>query len=151
MHTPAPGAGRTNPIEQRRQAALLLGADETVARHFGATGELELDGSPLLLQPMGDDADGPWLASVRAFRPADASEDDWCEALLEANNVCMTGLDAAFGVDDGGDGVLILRIPPHFGDARLLAESVSGMLLLSRSVLHGIWPSTTTPATRSAS
>ena len=139
---PLPGSAMPAPLAaiagQRTQAALVFGVAEDVARRFGATGLIELDGKPLALQPLGEDPEGPWLASARAMRPAGIGIDDWCDALLRANSCSLLGTEAAFGIDDDGDGVLVMRIPAGCGDARLLALNLGGLLGLCEAVSHAV-------------
>lgn len=140
--TPLPGSALPAPpaaiVEPRTQAAVLLGVTEDIARRFGTTGLIELDGKPLVLQPLTEDPDGPWMASARARRPAAIDLDDWCDALLRANSFSLLGTEAAFGIDDDGDGVLVMRIPAGCGDARLLALNLGGLLHLCESVSHAV-------------
>src|SRR5262249_12903041 len=91
----------------RYEAALCLGADDAVARHFGETGMLALDDKPLTLHPMSDQPAGPWLASARAARPEGIGEAQWCDALLLASSQSLIATHAAFGLAEDGDAVLI--------------------------------------------
>jgi hypothetical protein len=105
----------------RRDAALYLGADDAVARHFGETGLIVLDDKPLSLQPMSEQPAGPWIASTRAGRPAGVGEAEWCDALLLASGQSLIATHAAFGLAADGDAVVILRTAPGLDDPALLA------------------------------
>ena len=122
----------------RRDAALSLGANDAVARQFGETGMLMLDGQPLSLQPLGDLPTGAWIASARAARPAGIGEPQWCDALLLASSQSMLVTSAAFGLAEDGDAVLIARTPPGLDHPALLGAEVAGLLALRRAIVEGV-------------
>jgi len=136
--TPAPADALAAVRDWRRLAALRLGASDAVAAHFRDTGIIELEGKPLSLQPMSDRPAGPWLASLRAARPASVSEARWCDALLLASSQSLLVTHAAFGLAPDGDAVLVLRVPPGHDDPALLAVEVAGLLGLRRAVQEGV-------------
>lgn len=129
----------------RREAALRLGAGEAVARRFGETGVVELDGQPVSLQPLQDDPSGPWMAVARAARPAGVSEPAWHEALLlaTAQSLCVT--HAAYGLADDGDAVVMLRTPAGHDHPDLLAAELAGLLALRQALLEGVSASPMAP------
>jgi len=122
----------------RRDAALSLGAHDAVARPFGETGMLMLDGQPLSLQPLSDLPTGAWIASARAARPAGIGEAQWCDALLLASSQSMIATHAAFGLAEDGDAVLIARTPPGLDHPALLGAEVAGLLALRRAIVEGV-------------
>lgn len=130
-----PGAGVQ---AWRREAALRLGADESVAKHFGETGFVELGGKPLSLQPLHAQPTGPWLAVTRAARPAGVGEDEWCEALLLATSHSLLVTHAAYGLADDGDAVVILRTAAGHDHPDLLAAEVAGLLGLRQALQEGV-------------
>ncbi|GAB4090864.1 hypothetical protein [Hydrogenophaga soli] len=133
------GAEHTMVVQAcRRDAALLLGADASVAQQFGDSGMVLMGDTPLSLQPLHSDPSGPWIAFTQAKRPADVSEDAWCEALLRATRHCLTVTHAAYGLTDLGDAVLTLRTPAGHGHADLLAAEMAGLLNLRQALLNGI-------------
>lgn len=145
---PAPGPS-DNPAVQarRREAALVLGMDDAVARHFGETGRVEVLGKPLALHPLHSQPTGPWIASTRIARPAGMSDDAWCDALLLANSHSLLVAHAAFGLSEDGDAVLVLRVPPGHDDPGLLAVELVGLLSLADAVRDSVQG--TTAATHS--
>ncbi|MBB3281781.1 hypothetical protein [Mitsuaria sp. BK037] len=122
----------------RREAALRLGASPEVARHFGATGLIELAGQPLSLHPLHDEPTGPWLAVTRAARPAAVDEAAWCDALLLATGQALVATHAAFGLNDDGEAVLILRTAAGHAHPDLLAVELAGLLQLRQALLEGV-------------
>lgn len=122
----------------RREAALRLGAGLDVARHFGETGLIELDGQPLSLHPLGEEPAGPWLAVTRAARPAAVAEEVWCDALLLATGQTLVASHAAFGLNDDGEAVLILRTAAGHEHPDLLAVELAGLLQLRQALLEGV-------------
>lgn len=133
------GATHTVTVQTcRRDAALLLGADVSVAQQFGDSGMVQMGDTPLSLQPLHRDASGPWIAFTQAKRPADVSEDAWCDALLRATRHCLTVTHAAYGLTDLGDAVLTLRTPAGHDHADLLAAELAGLLNLRQALLNGI-------------
>jgi len=122
----------------RREAALRLGASPEVARHFGATGLIELAGQPLSLHPLHDEPTGPWLAVTRAARPAAVDEAAWCDALLLATGQALAATHAAFGLNDDGEAVLILRTAAGHAHPDLLAVELAGLLQLRQALLEGV-------------
>ncbi len=122
----------------RREAALRLGASPEVARHFGATGLIELAGQPLSLHPLHDEPTGPWLAVTRAARPAAVDEAAWCDALLLATGQALVVTHAAFGLNDDGEAVLILRSAAGHAHPDLLAVELAGLLQLRQALLEGV-------------
>jgi hypothetical protein len=136
--TPAPTDALAAVRDWRHQTALRMGASDAVAAHFRETGIIELDGKPLSLQPMSDKPNGPWIASVRAARPASVSEEHWCDALLQASSQSLLVAYAACGLAPDGDAVMIQRIPPGHDDPALLATEVAGLLGLRRVVEESV-------------
>ncbi len=122
----------------RREAALRLGAGPDVARHFGETGLIELDEQPLSLHPLNDEPTGPWLAVTRAARPAAVAQEAWCDALLLATAQTLVASHAAFGLNDDGEAVLILRTAAGHEHPDLLAVEVAGLLQLRQALLEGV-------------
>lgn len=123
----------------RRDAALRLGADDAVARQFGLTGLLVLDGQLLSLQPMSEQTTGPWLATARARRPAGVDEARWCDALLLASSQSLLVTPAAFGLaTEGDDAVVVLRIAKGLDDPALLGAEMAGLLALRAAVVDGM-------------
>ena len=122
----------------RREAALRLGASPEVARHFGETGLIELAGQPLSLHPLHDEPTGPWLAVTRAARPAAVDEAAWCDALLLATGQALVATHAAFGLNDDGEAVLILRTAAGHAHPDLLAVELAGLLQLRQALLEGV-------------
>lgn len=122
----------------RREAALRLGASPEVARHFAATGLIELAGQPLSLHPLHDEPTGPWLAVTRAARPAAVDEAAWCDALLLATGQALVATHAAFGLNDDGEAVLILRTAAGHAHPDLLAVELAGLLQLRQALLEGV-------------
>ena len=122
----------------RREAALRLGASPEVARHFGATGLIELAGQPLSLHPLHDEPTGSWLAVTRAARPAAVDEAAWCDALLLATGQALVATHAAFGLNDDGEAVLILRTAAGHAHPDLLAVELAGLLQLRQALLEGV-------------
>ena len=122
----------------RREAALRLGASPEVARHFGVTGLIELAGQPLSLHPLHDEPTGPWLAVTRAARPAAVDEAAWCDALLLATGQALVATHAAFGLNDDGEAVLILRTAAGHAHPDLLAVELAGLLQLRQALLEGV-------------
>jgi hypothetical protein len=122
----------------RRDAARLLGADDSVAQQFGSSGMVLLGDTPLSLQPLQDDPAGPWIAFTQAQRPAEMPEDTWCDALLRATRHCMTVTHAAYGLSDRGDAVVTLRMPAGYDHADLLAAEMAGLLNLRQALLDGV-------------
>ena len=122
----------------RREAALRLGASPEVARHFGATGLIELAGQPLSLHPLHDEPTGSWLAVTRAARPAAVDEAAWCDALLLATGLALVASHAAFGLNDDGEAVLILRTAAGHAHPDLLAVELAGLLQLRQALLEGV-------------
>lgn len=128
-------AGTATAVHAWRCAAALgLGAPETVAQRFGETGLAEFSGKPLSLQPLQAGPSGPWLGVTRAQRPADMSEDEWCDALLLATSHCVAATHAAFALADDGDGVVLLRIPAGHEHPDLLAAELACLLGLRQAV-----------------
>jgi len=82
-------------------------------------------------------ADGPWLASAQFARPPEVSEPVWLDALLVANGQAMLVDDMAFSLEENGDGVLLMPLPPDLEDGRFLAARLEGMLSLCRGVCAG--------------
>jgi hypothetical protein len=122
----------------RCDAALALGADDAVARHFGETGLLVLDDQPLSLQPLSEQPTGPWIASARARRPAEIGEERWCDSLLLANSQSLIASHAAFGLAEDGDAVLVLRTVAGLDHPALLGAEVAGLLALRRALVEGL-------------
>jgi hypothetical protein len=134
-YTPPGAAGTASSVHAWRCAAALgLGAPDTVAQRFGETGLAEFSGKPLSLQPLHVDPSGPWLAVTGARRPAGMSEDEWCDALLLATSACSAATHAAFGLDDDGDGAVLLRIPAGHEHPDLLAAELACLLGLRQAV-----------------
>ena len=122
----------------RREVALRLGASPEVARHFAATGLIELAGQPLSLHPLHDEPTGSWLAVTRAARPAAVDEAAWCDALLLATGQALVATHAAFGLNDDGEAVLILRTAAGHAHPDLLAVELAGLLQLRQALLEGV-------------
>ena len=122
----------------RREAALRLGASPEVARHFGATGLIELAGQPLSLHPLHDEPAGAWLAVTRAARPEAVGEEAWCDALLLATGQALVASHAACGLNDDGEAVLILRTAAGHAHPDLLAVELAGLLQLRQALLEGV-------------
>ncbi len=122
----------------RREAALRLGAGPEVARHFGATGLIELAGQPLSLHPLHDEPAGAWLAVTRAARPEAVGEEAWCDALLLATGQTLVASHAACGLNDDGEAVLILRTAAGHAHPDLLAVELAGLLQLRQALLEGV-------------
>jgi hypothetical protein len=140
------GADNTAAVQAfRRDAARLLGVDDSVAQQFGSSGMVLLDNSPLSLQPLQDDPTGPWIAFTQAERPAEMAEDTWCDALLRATHHCMTVTHAAYGLTDRGDAVVTLRTPAGYDHADLLAAEMAGLLNLRQALLDGVRASAKVP------
>jgi hypothetical protein len=129
-----------NWSEQRRaclrQAASLLGASDEVARDFEAQGVTLMEGFPLHVIAIVQ-GNGPWVASMKLARPDGVSEAAWSESLLVANGLAMMVEDWAFGLEDDGDGVLLMLLPEDLLDAQLLAGRLQGMLTMCKSVVAG--------------
>lgn len=133
------GADQTAAVQAyRRDAALLLGADDSVARQFGSSGMVLIGDTPLSLQPLQDDPAGPWMAFTQAARPAEVAEDTWCDALLRATHHGLTVTHAAYGLTDHGDAVVTLRTPAGYDHADLLAAEMAGLLSLRQALLDGV-------------
>jgi hypothetical protein len=126
--------------EQRRaclrQAACLLGASDEMARNFEQQGATFMEGFPLHAIAMVP-GDGPWLACMKLARPEGVDEAAWSQALLVANAQTMMMDDWAFGLEDDGDGVLVMLLPEDLWDARLLAARLEAMLTMCKSVVAG--------------
>jgi hypothetical protein len=136
--TSAPADALAAVRDWRRETALRLGASDEVAVHLRDTGLIEVDGKPLSLQPMSDRPAGPWLATVRAARPAAVSEARWHDALLLASSQSLQVTHAAFGLGADGDAVVVLRVPPGHDDPSLLAAELAGLLALRRALQEGV-------------
>jgi len=129
-----------NWSEQRHaclsQAACLLGASDEMARDFVAQGATVLGGFPLHVLAMAQ-GDGPWLACMKLARPEGVGEAAWSQALLVANAQTMMMDDWAFGLEDDGNGVLLMQLPEDLHDARFLSARLEGMLTMCKSVVAG--------------
>lgn len=119
-----------------KDAATLLGAPAEVAQQFADIGATAIEGFAFHVLPMGP-ADGAWLASVQFPRPPEVSEPVWLDALLVANGQAMLVDDMAFSLEENGDGVLLMRLPPELDDGRFLAARLEGMLSMCRGVCAG--------------
>ena len=119
-----------------RQAACLLGASDEMASSFEAEGVIVMEGFPLHMISMVR-GDGPWVACMKLPRPEGVNEAAWSDSLLVANGLTMMAEDWAFGLEEDGDGVLLMLLPGDLWDARLLAARLEGMLSMCRSVTAG--------------
>lgn len=126
----------TVPVQAQaalNDAALALGVPEPDARHFAHTGTMQVGDARLLLQPLDQDPQGPWVAVVQRPRPASVDEPAWLDTLLQANAQALLAQDAAFALAENGDTVLLLRLRGA-ANALLLSADLYGALLLSQSV-----------------
>jgi hypothetical protein len=121
----------------RRETATLLGISESVARHFGDTGIIEVQGKSVTLHPLHDQPVGPWIATAHVARPVTVDEADWCDAMLFANTQTLLLTHAAFGLAEEGDAVLVMRIPPDHNDPRFLCADLDGLLAMCNALSYG--------------
>jgi len=122
----------------RRETALLLGVGDAVARQFGDTGLIEVEGQPVTLHPLHGEVDGPWVATARVARPSTVKEADWCDALLQANARSMLLTHAAFGLAQEGDAILVMRIPADHDHPRFHSTGLDGLLAMANALREGV-------------
>ncbi|HEY9107096.1 MAG TPA: hypothetical protein VIN58_10505 [Roseateles sp.] len=119
-------------------AAVALGADAATAQDFARSGQLQLNGVLLCVQPRSDQPDD-WLAMARVERPASVAHERWCDALLTANGSLMLLAPWAFAIDDEGAALLALRVPPaHCDDPLMLCGSLFGLLWTAEGLVQGL-------------
>ena len=119
-----------------REAASLLGASDEIARQFATQGETVMEGFPLHVMATGP-GNAPWVAWMKLARPDGLGEAAWSVSLQVADNLTMMVEQSAFGLEDDGDGVLLMLLPADLRDAWLLANCLEGMLMMCRSVTAG--------------
>jgi hypothetical protein len=133
-----PGAPGASIQAWRRETALLLGVSEPVARQFGDTGLIEVEGMPVTLHPLHGQSAGPWVATARVARPHAVKEADWCDALLLANTRSLLLTHAAFGLAEEGDAILVMRIPPEHDHPRLHGAALDGLVAMCKALSDGV-------------
>lgn len=132
----------------RRETALLLGVGDDVARQFGDTGLIEVEGRAVTLHPVHGEVAGPWVATARVARPATVKEADWCDALLQANARSMLLTHAAFGLAQEGDAILVMRIPADHDHPRFHCTGLDGLLAMANAMRDGVSsPASASPST----
>jgi len=134
----ASGASGASVQAWRRETALLLGVSEPVARQFGDTGLIEVEGMPVTLHPLHGQPAGPWVATARVARPPAVKEADWCDALLLANTQSLLLTHAAFGLAEEGDAILVMRIPPEHDHPRFLSADLDGLVAMCNALSDGV-------------
>jgi hypothetical protein len=118
-------------------AARRMGADETAARAFAADGSILVDGILLSITAAAGSGSGRWLATALLPRPEGVSPSRWSETLLLANGQALLVAPWIFGLEPGGDALLLMPLDPQLDDARTLAAHFDGMLSLCKAVAQG--------------
>ncbi|WP_235582093.1 hypothetical protein [Rhizobacter sp. Root1221] len=139
--TPPMTSGGTTLSPTRRDslkgAARILGADAASAEAFGSTGTAVFNQVPLAIHALSRQPDGPWVAIAQVARPEVIEAPAWCDALLLANAQAMLLADLAFGLEDNGDAVLLMKMSLDDEHPALLAARLEGMAALCNSVVEG--------------
>lgn len=139
--TPPMTSGGTTLSSTRRDslkgAARILGADAASAEAFGSTGTAVFSQVPLAIHALSRRPDGPWVAIAQVARPEVIDASAWCDALLLANAQAMLLADVAFGLEDNGDAVLLMKMSLDDEHPALLAARLEGMAALCNSVVEG--------------